>query len=358
MTTITVKAGEARTDVVIGPIAEARERLAGLARGRTLPLVTDARIWALHGARLAELIAVEPLFVPEGEPAKQWESLQALIAEFARRNIDRTTPVIAFGGGSIGDLTGLAAGLFKRGCPVIHVPTTLLAQADSAVGGKTAIDAEGQKNLLGLFHQPALVLADPALLETLDERQLRGGYAEIVKYGLIDDAAFFEWFEANGAALLAGDLALRTTAIAHAITAKARFVEADVEDRNGTRALLNLGHTFAHAIEAVAGLGTVLHGEAVALGCVLAFRFSAEAGLCAAADADRVAAHLAGAGLPVTLADVGVAHAATELVAVMAGDKKNDDARVKLVLARGVGAAFLSDGVEAKVVEGFLQRHA
>jgi 3-dehydroquinate synthase len=354
MTIITIQAGDARTDVMIGPLAEARDRLAALAKGRTLSLVTDAHVWELHGERVRDILAVEPIFVPRGEEAKRWGSLQALIAEFARRNIDRTTPVVALGGGSIGDLTGLAAGLFKRGCPVVHLPTTLLAQADSAVGGKTAIDAEGQKNLLGLFHQPALVVADPAFLDTLDERQTRAGYAEIVKYGLIDDAPFFDWLDQKGAALLAGDPAARLRAVTTAVTAKARFVEADVEDRNGTRALLNLGHTFAHAIEAAAGLGEVLHGEAVALGCVLAFRFSVALGLCAPADAERVTRHIAGAGLPTTLSEVGLAEAASTLVELMAGDKKNDGDGLRLVLARGIGRAFLSDGIPAGDVCAFL----
>lgn len=254
--------------------------------------------------------------------------------------------------GSVGDLTGLATGLFKRGCPVVHIPTTLLAQADSAVGGKTAIDAEGQKNLIGLFHQPALVVADPSLLDTLDERQLRAGYAEVVKYGLIDDSAFFTWCEENGAALLAGERSAREQAIATCIRAKARTVEHDVEDKTGTRALLNLGHTFAHAIESAAGLGTVLHGEAVALGMVLAHDFSAELGLCPPEEAARVRAHLASVGLPTRLAEVPVDRA--ELLPLMGADKKNDAGKLKLVLTRGIGQAFLSDGVEQARLAQFL----
>ncbi len=358
MPVITVKAGEATTDVMIGPLEDARERLLALAKSRTLPLVTDEHVWSLHGERVRTLLPVEPIFVPRGEDAKQWATLQALITAFARANIDRTTPILALGGGSIGDLTGLAAGLFKRGCPVVHLPTTLLAQADSAVGGKTAIDAEGQKNLLGLFHQPALVVADPTFLDTLDARQTAAGYAEIVKYGLIEDAAFFDWLEANGTALLAGDPSARLHAVTHAVTAKARFVEADVEDRNGTRALLNLGHTFAHAIEAAAGLGEILHGEAVALGCVLALQLSAEQALCSKGDADRVAAHFGRTGLPTRLADVGLPGRGEELVSLMAGDKKNEAGLLRLVLVRGVGKAFLTNGVEAATVREFLDRTA
>ena len=353
MTTIAVNAGGQRYDVVIGPLAAAADRLQQLARGRTLPVVSDARVWALHGQALAVLLPVRPLFVPEGEEAKQWPHLQALITRFTEFNLDRSTPVLALGGGSIGDLTGLAAGLFKRGCPVVHIPTTLLAQADSAVGGKTAIDAEGQKNLVGLFHQPALVLADPALLDTLDARQLRAGYAEVVKYGLIDDPAFFAWCEANGQALLAGDQALVEQAIATCIRAKARTVEHDVEDKIGTRALLNLGHTFGHAIESAAGLGTSLHGEAVALGMCLAHDFSVELGLCPQADAARVREHLASIGLPTTLAEMELERG--RLLLLMSADKKNDAGKLKLVLTRGVGGAFLSDGVASGPLATFLE---
>jgi 3-dehydroquinate synthase len=354
MITINVNAGDQRYSVLVGPLADSAERLQQLARGRTLPVVSDERVWGLHGPALAALTAVEPILVPEGEEAKQWFHLQGLITRFTELNIDRSTPVLALGGGSVGDLTGLAAGLFKRGCPVVHIPTTLLAQADSAVGGKTAIDAEGQKNLVGLFHQPGLVLADPALLDTLDERQLRAGYAEVVKYGLIDDPDFFSWCEANGPALLAGDRAAREHAIATAIRAKARTVEHDVEDKGGTRALLNLGHTFAHAIESAAGLGAVLHGEAVAIGMAQAHDFSAELGLCQREDTARVRAHLSGAGLPTTFAEVTLDRA--QLLPLMGADKKNEGGKLKLILTRGIGRAFLSDGVEAASLAGFLAR--
>ena len=193
MTVIPVTAGTSRYDVVVGPFADSAGRLRALAGGKPLAAVSEPRVWALHGAALQSAVSCTPLFVPEGEEAKQWPHLQALVAAFAAANLDRRTPVLAFGGGAVGDLTGLAAGLFKRGLPVVQIPTTLLAQADSAVGGKTAIDGEGQKNLVRLLHQPALVLADPAPTLTLDERQLRARYAEVVKYGLIDDPAFFAW---------------------------------------------------------------------------------------------------------------------------------------------------------------------
>lgn len=352
MTTIHVHAGDRRYPVVVGPLEESAEHLRALTRERRVPLVTDERIWSLHGAGIGSLVEVEPLFVPEGEKAKQWTSLQWLIGRLSDLHVDRVTPLLALGGGSVGDLTGLAAGLFKRGCPVVHIPTTLLAQADSAVGGKTAIDAEGQKNLVGMFHQPALVLADVRFLDTLDLRQLRAGYAEVVKYGLIDDPVFFTWLEENGPALLSGDTSLRTGAIAHCIAAKARVVEADTEDRSGVRALLNLGHTFAHAIESAAGLGGILHGEAVAIGMVQAFDLSAELGLCPPEDAVRVRRHLATCGLPTSLGDALANR--DDLLPLMGADKKNEGGNLRLVLARGIGRAFLADDVPAARLAAFL----
>ena len=352
MKILRVEAGLLDYDVVVGPLADCRSRLSELARGAALTVVTEPHVWSLHGPKLEALVACDPIFVPRGEAAKDWPHLQALIAAFAERNLGRNSPVLAFGGGAVGDLTGLATGLFKRGLPIIHVPTTLLAQADSAVGGKTAIDALGQKNLVGLFHQPGLVLADVALLDTLDPRELRAGYAEVVKYGLIGHEAMFDWLEEQGGKLLAGDRELREEAVFQSVGAKARAVEADVTDRSGVRALLNFGHTFGHAIESAAGLGNILHGEAVALGMTLAFGLSARLGLCPAADAERVRAHLAAAGLPTTLAESGVDRAA--LLPLMRTDKKNDAGALRLVLVRGIGRAFLSDGVAEDKVASFI----
>jgi 3-dehydroquinate synthase len=352
MMSFPVDAAGCRYEVVVGPLANARRRLGELTRGRPVPVVTDERIWTLHGAALGNLLPSEPIFVPEGEAAKCWEQLQRLVARFAELNLDRTSAVLAFGGGSVGDLTGLAASLFKRGCPVVHVPTTLLAQVDSAVGGKTAIDAEGQKNLVGTFHQPALVLADVALLDTLDGRQLRAGYAEVVKYALIGHQLLFDWLEEQRGAILSGDRTMREEAVSQCIMAKARLVEADPEDRTGLRALLNLGHTFGHAIESAAGLGTVLHGEAVAVGMALALDFSVELGLCPAEDAARVRRHLAAAALPTTLAETGVDR--TALLPLMGADKKNEGGRLRLVLTRGIGDAFLAPDVEPERLAGFL----
>jgi 3-dehydroquinate synthase len=310
----------------------------------------------LHGTAIAEALAADPILVPEGEAAKDWAILHQLLAGLAERGVARDTPIVALGGGSVGDLAGLAASLFKRGCPIVHLPTTLLAQADSAIGGKTAIDAFGEKNLIGTFHQPALVVADPAFLDTLDERQLRSGYAEIVKYGLIDDPAFFVWCEANGRGVLAGHRDLRQQAVVTAIRAKSRIVSGDVEDRSGKRALLNLGHSFAHAIEAEVGLGAILHGEAVALGMTLAFRFSSELGLCPAAETEQVAAHLSACGLPTRLTDIGLAKRGAKLTALINRDKKNSAGRIALILVRGIGRAFFDPAVDGQRLAAFLDR--
>lgn len=342
MIAVTVGHGETAYDVLVGDLSAALDRIVALADGQPLPLVTDSRVLALHGATLAPVALQPPILVPEGEAAKDWATLAAITDGLARRNIRRGTPVLAFGGGSVGDVTGLAAGLFKRGCPVIHIPTTLLAQADSAIGGKTAIDASGEKNLVGCFHMPALVVADPALLDTLDQRQLRSGYAEIVKYGLIDDPAFFAWCEDHAAALVAGDRDARHHAITNCVRAKARFVTADPYDRDGRRALLNLGHSFAHAIEAEAGIGRLLHGEAVAIGLVLAFRLSVRLGLCPEGDALRLAAHLRSLGLPTGLEQVGLARSGDALIERMRADKKNRSNQFNLILAHGIGRATVA----------------
>ncbi|MBA3836014.1 MAG: 3-dehydroquinate synthase [Sphingomonas sp.] len=350
MKCIPVVAGAAHYDVLVGPIEQARDRLAAL--GPTI-LVSEPRVFALHGERVRALLdGGDPILLPEGEAAKQWDVLHRLLSDLAERGASRSTSIVALGGGSVGDVTGLAASLFKRGCPVVHLPTTLLSQADSAVGGKTAIDAYGEKNIIGSFHQPSLVIADPAFLATLDPRQLRSGYAEIVKYGLIDDPAFFAWCLTNGAALIAGDADLREHAIATAIAAKARMIADDVEDRSGQRALLNLGHSFAHAVESEAGLGTLLHGEAVAIGLILALRFSATLGLCDADDADQLAAHLGEIGLPTSLDAVGIAGPA--LLPWMARDKKNDGAALTLILSRGFGQAFVARDVDPAQLAAFL----
>jgi len=354
MTNIRVEAGPHGYDVMVGPVEAGIERILDLGGVAAPILVSEPRVFALHGGAVAEALGAQPILVPEGEAAKDWDSLHELLANFARLNLARETPIVALGGGSVGDLVGLAASLFKRGCPVVHLPTTLLSQADSAIGGKTAIDAFGEKNLVGTFHQPALVVVDPAFLDTLDQRQMRSGYAEIVKYGLIDDPAFFVWCEANGGGVLAGHRDLREQAVTTAIKAKARIVAQDVEDRSGKRALLNLGHSFAHAIESEAGLGSILHGEAVALGTALAFRFSSHLGYCPADDADRVAQHFANSGLPVRLTDAGLAGRGQQLLEWIRRDKKNAGGKIALVLARGIGRAFLDRSADERRLAALL----
>ena len=348
MMTIEVIAGADRYPVIVGPLADNLRQI-----GSASIVVSEPRVFGLHGAALAAIGAGSPILLPEGEAAKTWDVLHSLLAELAARNASRATSIVAFGGGSVGDVAGLAASLFKRGCPVIHVPTTLLSQADSAVGGKTAIDAFGEKNVIGSFHQPDLVLADPALLATLDPRQLRSGYAEIVKYGLIDDLALFDWCEAHGASVIADEGAARTEAIAAAVRAKARIVTSDVRDLGGVRALLNLGHSFAHAIESEAGLGVVLHGEAVALGMVLALQLSVALGLSPSRDASRVSDHLRSVGLPTSLAEVGVA--GPRLLEWMMRDKKNISGGLTLILTRGIGQAFVAPGIDPARLAAFLE---
>jgi 3-dehydroquinate synthase len=356
MTVIRVEVPPRAYEVVVGSLAGGIDRIRDLA-GKARPiLVSEPKVFGLYGAPIGEALGADVILVPEGEAAKDWDQLQALLAAIARLAPTRHTPIIALGGGSVGDVAGLAAALFKRGCPIVHIPTTLLAQADSAIGGKTAIDAFGEKNLIGTFHQPSLVIADPSLLDTLDERQLRAGYAEVVKYGLIDDPAFFAWCEANVRGLYAGHPDLRREAIVTAIRSKARIVAGDIEDRLGKRALLNLGHSFGHAIEAETGIGKMLHGEAVALGLSLAFRFSADLGVCPKSDADRVTAHLAASGLPTRLAEAGLVGRAAEVVKRMAGDKKNAPGRHALILARGIGRAFFEPNVDSRRLADFLER--
>ena len=300
---------------------------AALPRGGKLFLVTDDNVAAAGWPdRLGAEFAGRHV-LPPGEGSKTLARVEMLLDAMLDVGIGRADHVVAVGGGVVGDVAGFAAALLKRGCNWIAVPTTLLAQADSAIGGKTGVNARHGKNMIGAFHPPALVLIDPATLATLPERELRAGYAEVVKYGLIGDPDFFQWCEANGAALLAGDGATRLHAIETCVRAKAALVAGDERDTKGRRALLNFGHSFGHAIEAETGMR---HGEAVAIGMALAFRLSVDRGLCPAADADRAIAHLAAMGLP-TATDMDPAR----LAARMAHDKKDG-----LILTRGIGRAF------------------
>jgi len=355
MTIVRVAHPGADYQVIVGQLAGALPMLVELGGGELLPVISDARVFELHGHQLAGVALADPILLPEGEAAKDWATLGDIVERLAALGVKRGTPVVAFGGGSIGDVAGLAASLFKRGCPIVHVPTTLLAQVDSAVGGKTAIDAAGQKNLVGSFHHPALVIADPSLLDTLDQLQLRSGYAEVIKYGLIDDSDFFQWCETRADLLLGGDLAVRQQAVEHCVGAKVRIVSADPGDSSGIRALLNFGHTFGHAIEAVGG-HRILHGEAVALGMVLAFDLSARLSMCPLDDAVRVKTHVQSIGLPVELGQLGLS--GPDIFTAMQSDKKATRRGLTLVLTRGIGQAFVCKEADSDALRNFLATSA
>ena len=364
MTIIPVSLANRPYDVVIedGLIGRAGKRLFSFARGGRLAVVTDENVWGSLGERfsagLGGLEAV-PIIMAPGEVSKSWAGLSSLVDQLLALGIERSDHLIALGGGVIGDLAGFAASIVNRGCGYVQVPTSLLAQVDSSVGGKTAINVTAGKNLVGAFHQPELVLIDPAATATLDPRHVRAGYAEIAKYALIEDADFFAWLEEHGTAVIAGEPDARVHAIATAVAGKARVVAEDERETRGRRALLNLGHTFGHALEAATGFSDRLfHGEAIAAGCALAFDFSAERGLCEPEDTARVRAHLRTVGLPAGLADAGVTASGDALVAAMMTDKKKEGGRLPFILARGIGAAFVDKSVELDEVRSFLDRAA
>jgi 3-dehydroquinate synthase len=357
-----VELGPRSYDILIGPglIAAAGQHLRPLLAEPRAFIVTDQRVGrhylpTLQASLEAAGVASRAIVLPAGEQTKDFAHLADLASRLLAERIERRSLLIALGGGVIGDLTGFAASVLLRGIDFVQIPTTLLAQVDSSVGGKTGINTPEGKNLVGSFHQPRLVLADLDALATLPRRELAAGYAEVVKYGLVDDAPFFAWLEGHGAAILDGDPAARRHAIATACAAKARVVGADEREQDG-RALLNLGHTFGHALEAECGYGDeLLHGEAVAIGMVMAFDLSARLGLCPMADAGRVARHLASVGLPASVEAVpGRSFAAERLIGHMRRDKKVDQGRVAFVLARGIGKAFLAKGVDLAEVEGML----
>ena len=358
--TIDVVLGARSYPVVVaaGGIDRAGALFAPYARDGRLVVVTDSNVFAAQGARFAAALegaglSPDGIVVPPGEASKDWSHLSRLVDDLLARGVERGDTVVAFGGGIVGDLAGFAAAVTKRGIGLVQVPTTLLAMVDSSVGGKTGINTAAGKNLAGAFHQPSLVLIDPSCLATLPERELRSGYAEVVKYGLIGDPAFFGWCELHGAALLAGDESARIHAIRTCVAAKAAIVAADERETAGRRALLNLGHSFAHALEAESGF-TLLHGEAVAIGLSLAFRLSAQLGLCPADDAARVTAHLASVGLPTHPGQVGVTADGHHLAERIRRDKKAVGGRIRLVLADGIGRAFVSGDVDEATLAAFL----
>ena len=363
--TIRLTLPAASHDVVIGEgvLADAGRRVAALSGSARAAIVTDHAVAALHlptlrhGLDAAGVSAVE-IVLPQGERTKDFAHLEDLTNRLLAARIERGDLVLALGGGVIGDLAGFAASILRRGVGIVQLPTTLTAQVDSAIGGKTAINSAHGKNLVGAFHHPRLVLADVGVLATLPARELRAGYAEIVKYGVLGDRDFFAWLEQNGAAALGGDPGPRAHAICESVRAKVRIVAEDPVE-TGRRALLNLGHTFAHAFETAAGYaGGVLHGEAVAVGMVAALELSARLGLCPRADVERVRRHLDGAGLPTAVAGLAATDWTAEgLVGHMIQDKKAKGGKPAFVLARGIGEAFVSrdvglDAVRTLLAEG------
>ncbi len=361
MKTVTVSLGDRSYPILIegGLLAHAADHIAPLVGTRRVVVVTDENVRphlaTLQASLAAAGIASEAIVLAPGERTKCWGTLESLCDALLGFGVERGDHVVALGGGVIGDLVGFACAILKRGCRFVQIPTTLLAQVDSSVGGKTAINTRAGKNLIGAFHQPVLVLIDPDLLDTLPPREVAAGYAEVVKYGLIDDPDFFAWCEANGAALLSGDADARLHAIAHAVAAKARIVAADEHETNGIRALLNLGHTFGHALEAEAGFdGTLIHGEAVAAGCALAFGFSARYRDCSDDDVLRVGRHLRSVGLPDGLAATAITASGATLVAHMRKDKKASAGRLPFLLAHGIGRTYLDGQVDLADVEAFL----
>ena len=353
-------------DIAIGPglIDQAGALCRPLLAAPKVTVVSDGTVAPIYGARLAASfanagVAATSVTVPAGESSKEFGAFGRLMNELLDRRPDRRTTLVALGGGVVGDLTGFAAAVLLRGVDFIQIPTTLLAQVDSSVGGKTGINTRHGKNLVGAFYQPRLVLADTDALDTLPRRELLAGYAEVAKYGLIDDPAFFTWCEANGQAVLAGDAAKRTYAIEQSCLAKARIVAADERETTDLRALLNLGHTFGHALEAETGFGAdLLHGEAVGTGMAMAFDLSARLGLCPPADAERVRRHLGAVGLPMRLRSIGGDNRrhwdAARLIGHMRGDKKATDGRLTFILARGIGKAFVSREVDEAALHGLL----
>lgn len=359
--TLRVDLAERSYDIHIGSglIDRAGTLMKPVMRGKRAFVVTDDSVAPLYLSRvLASLdkagIAHRHTVLPHGEGTKDFAHLEALLDAMLEARCERSTMVVALGGGVVGDLTGFAAAILQRGVDFVQIPTTLLAQVDSSVGGKTGINTRHGKNLVGSFHQPRLVLADTSALASLPRRQVLAGYAEVVKYGCIDEPDFFTWLEENGFQVIVGDEAARRHAVAVSCRAKARIVAAD-EREGGVRALLNLGHTFCHALEAETGFSDVLlHGEAVAIGMVMAFRLSARLGLAPAEDAARLERHLAKIGLPTGLPRDRTWDA-DRLLHHMAGDKKVKDGKVTFVLARGIGQSFLSSDVPAEAVRALIE---
>ena len=348
-------------DIVIGPglLGRIGALLDSAVPKRPLVVLTDDTVAPLYLARVEDMLnkagrtVLPSVVIPAGEASKSLERFGETAEKILGLGIDRKTVIVALGGGVVGDLAGFIAATLLRGLDFVQIPTTLLSQVDSSVGGKTGIDSRHGKNLIGAFHQPRLVIADTDTLTSLPEREIKAGYAEIVKYGLLGDAKFFDWLEANGAAVLAGDVAARVRAVAVSCRMKAEIVAED-EREAGRRALLNLGHTFAHALEAESGFGgDLIHGEAVSIGMVLAFDLSVRLGLCPAGDLARMRAHLERLGMPV-LPPRGFGFSRDALIRRMEGDKKTERGQLTFVLVRRIGEAFVARGVDRDAVDSAL----
>ncbi|MEE9454709.1 MAG: 3-dehydroquinate synthase [Paracoccaceae bacterium] len=350
-------------DIVIGSglLAESGARIKPFLKRPKVAIITDKNVAALHLKTLrAGLdtagISNSFLVMPPGEKTKSWKSLEVVVEWLIAERIERDDIIIAFGGGVIGDLVGFAAAILRRGVDFVQIPTSLLAQVDSSVGGKAGINSPLGKNLIGAFHQPKLVLADTDVLDTLTAREFISGYGEVVKYGLLGDVKFFAWLEENGPSMVTGNQANRIAAVRRSCEMKAEIVARD-EKENGDRALLNLGHTFGHALEAATGYSSrLLHGEGVAIGCALAFELSQKLGLCAQESPSRVRAHLAAMGMKKDLSDIaGDLPDADGLIALMGQDKKVMDGKITFILARGIGDAFIAKDVDMATVKTVLK---
>jgi 3-dehydroquinate synthase len=360
---VPVALGERSYEILIGRnlLESAGARIAQLRPGAAVAIVTDENVASLHLPKLEQSLAAakirhEACVIPAGEASKNFASLERTVDAVIAAKIERGDLVIALGGGVVGDLAGFASAIVRRGVDFVQIPTTLLAQVDSSVGGKTGVNSRFGKNLVGAFHQPALVLADIGLLDTLPAREFRAGYAEVAKYGLINDPKFFAWLEQKREAVFAGGPE-RAEAIAVSCRHKAEIVARD-ERESGERALLNLGHTFGHALETATGFSDRLrHGEAIAIGMVLAFQLSAQLGFCSDADGKRVAAHFQATGLPTRLAEIpGDLPPADELLGLMAQDKKVRRGALTFILVRGIGKAFVQADVEPAPVRALLDQ--
>lgn len=364
-TTIRVELGARSYDIVIGErlLDGSGSRLAAALPGARFAAVSDATVATLYLSRFKASLEDHGLYLGEvvvapGEASKSFPVLAKVCEQLLDLGVERGDAVVALGGGVVGDLAGFAASILRRGVRLVQIPTTLLAQVDSSVGGKTGIDTVQGKNLIGTFHQPSLVLADISVLTTLKPRDFRSGYAEVLKYGLLGDASFFAWLEESWPSIFSGEGQQRARAIATSCRAKVAIVEADEREESGTRALLNLGHTFGHALEAYAGYSDrLLHGEAIAIGIRLAFTFSVEQGFCPESDAVRVERHLASVGLPSRIASIpSGAPRPEQLLQLMAQDKKVKAGKLALVLVRGIGQAFVERDVAMDRLSVFLAR--